>query len=89
MYPLAGPSRRGRRAGDTLAIELLDLHTHGWGWTAILPGLGLLASDFTEPYLRIFDLTTATRLLRDDIVVPLAPFMGTMGVCPAVRARSR
>ena len=43
VYPLAGPVFvEGAEPGDTLAIELLDLHTKGWGWTAILPGLGLL-----------------------------------------------
>ena len=85
VYPLAGPVRvEGARPGDTLAIEILDLHTKGWGWTAILPGLGLLSDDFTEPYLRVFDLSPGDRThFREDIVVPLSPFMGTMGVCPA------
>src|SRR3954447_8573278 len=58
LYPLAGRIRaNGAAPGDTLAVEILDLHTQGWGWTAILPGLGLLSDDFTEPYLRIFDLS--------------------------------
>ena len=85
VYPLAGPVYvEGAEPGDTLAVELLDLHTKGWGWTAILPGLGLLADDFTEPYLRVFDLTRGdVTPFREDILVPLAPFMGTMGVCPA------
>ena len=85
VYPLAGPiAVEGAQPGHTLAIEVVDLHTQGWGWTAILPGLGLLADDFPDPYLRIFDLTDgATTHLRDDIVIPIAPFLGTMGVCPA------
>jgi acetamidase/formamidase len=85
VYPLAGPVYvEGAEPGDTLAIELLDLHTKGWGWTAILPGLGLLADDFTEPYLRVFDLTRGdVTSFREDILIPLTPFMGTMGVCPA------
>ena len=85
VYPLAGPVYvEGAAPGDTLAIEIVDLHTRGWGWTAILPGLGLLADDFTEPYLRIFDCSPGDRTyFREDIVIPLAPFMGTMGVCPA------
>src|SRR3954449_5286953 len=85
VYPLAGPVlvQRGE-AGDTLAVEILDLHTKGWGWTAILPGLGLLSEDFTEPYLRVFDLSRGdVTAFREDIIVPLTPFMGTMGVCPA------
>ena len=85
VYPLAGPiAVEGAQPGHTLAIEVVDLHTQGWGWTAILPGLGLLADDFPDPYLRIFDLTDgATTYLRDDIGIPIAPFLGTMGVCPA------
>ena len=85
VYPLAGPVYvEGAEPGDTLAVEILDIHTKGWGWTAILPGLGLLADDFTEPYLRIFDLTEGdVTHFREDIAIPLTPFMGTMGVCPA------
>lgn len=85
VYPLAGPVYvEGAEPGDTLAIEILDIHNKGWGWTAILPGLGLLADDFTEPYLRIFDLTEGdVTSFREDITIPLDPFMGTMGVCPA------
>jgi acetamidase/formamidase len=85
VYPLAGPVYvNGAAPGDTLAIEILDLHTRGWGWTAILPGFGLLPDDFPDPYLRIFDLSHGdVAYFRDDIVIPLEPFMGTMGVCPA------
>jgi acetamidase/formamidase len=85
VYPLSGPVVvEGAEPGDTLAVEIVDLHTKGWGWTAILPGLGLLSDDFTEPYLRIFDLSRGdVTAFREDIVIPLAPFMGTMGVCPA------
>lgn len=89
LYPLAGPiAVVGAEQGDTLAIEILDLHTQGWGWTAILPGLGLLADDFAEPYLRIFDLSGGdSTQFRDDITIPIEPFLGTMGVCPAGASR--
>jgi acetamidase/formamidase len=85
VYPLAGPiAVDGAEPGDTLAVEVLDLHTQGWGWTAILPGLGLLSEDFPDPYLRVFDLSDGDLVhFRDDIEIPIEPFMGTMGVCPA------
>ncbi len=85
VYPLAGPiAVDGAEHGDTLAVEVLDLHTEGWGWTAILPGLGLLPEDFPDPYLRIFDLSDGDLVhFREDIRIPIEPFMGTMGVCPA------
>src|SRR5438876_700102 len=78
LYPLAGPIRvAGAEPGDTLAVEIVGLETRGWGFAAILPGLGLLSEDFTEPYLRIFDLTARTETrLRDDVVIPLEPFFG-------------
>jgi acetamidase/formamidase len=85
VYPLAGPiAVHGAEPGDTLAIEILDIHTQGWGWTAVLPGLGLLPDDFPDAYLRIFDLSRGdVAYMRDDIAIPLEPFFGTMGVCPA------
>ncbi|MGZ8649794.1 MAG: acetamidase/formamidase family protein [Solirubrobacteraceae bacterium] len=85
VYPLAGPIHvEGAQPGDTLAIEILDLRTRGWGWTAILPELGLLPEDFPDAYLRVFDISNGdVAYMRDDIAIPLAPFLGTMGVCPA------
>ena len=87
LYPLVGPIYvEGAEPGDTLAVEILSIETQGWGWTAILPGLGLLTEEFPDPYLRIFDLSEGrggvTRL--DDVAaIPIEPFFGTMGVCPA------
>jgi acetamidase/formamidase len=85
VYPLNGPiAVRDAEPGDTLAIEILDIHTQGWGWTAILPGLGLLPEDFPDAYLRVFDLSDGDfAYLREDVAIPLEPFFGTMGVCPA------
>jgi acetamidase/formamidase len=85
VYPLCGPiAVDGAEPGDTLAIEILDIHTQGWGWTAVLPGLGLLAEDFPDAYLRVFDLSHGdVAYMREDIEIPLEPFLGTMGVCPA------
>ena len=85
VYPLAGPIHvQGAQPGHTLGVEILDLHPLGWGWTAILSGLGLLPDDFPDPYLKTFDLTAGDyAFLREDIAIPIAPFLGTMGVCPA------
>jgi len=82
LYPLAGPVVvRGAEPGDALEIEMLSLKPLDWGWTGILPGLGLLAEDFTEPYIRHFDLTDGEYAeLRRDVRIPLQPFCGTMGV---------
>ena len=70
--------------GDVLAVEVLDIHTEGWGWTAVIPGFGLLPEDFPDAYLKIFDLTNGDyTYFKDDIVIPIEPFFGTMGVSPA------
>ena len=85
VYPLAGPiAVEGARPGDTLAVEILELRVKEWGWTAIIPGFGLLPDEFPSPYLRIFDLTNGEHaFLREDVAIPIRPFFGTMGVCPS------
>jgi acetamidase/formamidase len=85
VYPLNGPiGIAGAAPGDTLAIEILDIRTQGWGWTAVLPGLGLLPEDFPDAHLRIFDISNGQFAhMRHDVAIPLTPFFGTMGVCPA------
>lgn len=82
LYPLAGPVYvRGAEPGDTLEVSVLALEPLGWGWAAIIPGLGLLSEDFATPYIQYFDLSKGTETaLRDDIRIPIVPFCGTMGV---------
>jgi acetamidase/formamidase len=82
LYPLAGPVHvRGAQPGDVLEVEILSLRPLDWGWAGILPGLGLLAEDFDQPYIRHFDLTNGEHTeLREDIRIPIQPFCGTMGV---------
>ncbi len=82
LYPLAGPIYvKGAKPGDTLEVEIVKMQTMGWGWTGMIPGLGLLNEDFKKPYIRHFDLTNgSTAPLRKDIHIPIQPFLGTMGV---------
>jgi acetamidase/formamidase len=84
LYPLAGPvTMRDAEPGDVLAVEVLDMHTTGWGWSAVLPGFGLLPEDFPDAYLKVFDLTNGDyTFFKDDVIVPIEPFFGTMGVSP-------
>jgi acetamidase/formamidase len=82
IYNLAGPIFvEGAEPGDTLEVRVLELAPGPWGWTAFIPGFGLLADDFPDPFLKIYDLrggTTAT--VGAGVEVPLDPFLGTMGV---------
>src|SRR5437870_266332 len=85
LYPLAGPVWvDGASPGDTLAIEILEVEPDSFGWAGIWPGFGLLQEEFPGPYLRTFDLSDGTTAeFREDITIPLEPFFGTIGVCPA------
>lgn len=52
IHSLTGPVFvEGAEPGDVLEIEILSTEHHGWGWTCIISGLGLLKEKFTEPYL--------------------------------------
>jgi acetamidase/formamidase len=54
VNPVSGPVYvRGARPGDVLAVEILEFRPREWGWTALIPGFGLLADEFPEPWLRI------------------------------------
>ncbi|KAK0701774.1 hypothetical protein B0T26DRAFT_659555 [Lasiosphaeria miniovina] len=81
--------------GDVLKVEFLELTPSDYGWTAIFPGFGLLADEFPEPQLKVWDLTDAgltpssspggmrRAVFRPGIEVPVEPFLGVVGVAPA------
>jgi acetamidase/formamidase len=86
VNPVSGPVFvKGARPGDVLAVQLLELRPSDWGWTAIIPGFGLLADEYPEPWLRISEIDPESRTVRfsDDVTLPLRPFPGTIGVVPA------
>lgn len=87
INPVAGPIYiDGAAPGDVLKVKLLSFAPSGWGWTANIPGFGLLADDFKEAALHIwqYDPTTlAPALFGRWGKVPLKPFTGTIGVAPA------
>jgi len=83
MNPVAGPVFvRGARPGDVLEVEVLEVRTRAWGWTAIVPGFGLLADDFPEAWLRISRIEDGRVLFGDRLQLPSRPFPGTIGVAP-------
>ena len=84
VNPAHGPiAVEGAEPGDSLEIELLDFQPASWGWTASIPGFGLLADDFPDPALRITPLLGETAAFLPGISVSLAPFCGGLGVAPA------
>lgn len=77
----------GAAPGDTLEVEFLDLQPADWGWTAIIPGFGLLADEFPEPALKIWHLEGGAdgwAEFAPGIRVPLAPFCGEIGLAPGM-----
>ncbi|KAF8888198.1 hypothetical protein CPB85DRAFT_1231860 [Mucidula mucida] len=74
--------------GDTLQVEVISITTADWGWTALVPGFGLLHDEFPEAALRIWDLKEGYAYTREGeaSTIPkklkLRPFAGEMGVAP-------
>jgi acetamidase/formamidase len=87
VNPVAGPVYvDGAEPGDAIKVTLLDFTASGWGWTANIPGFGLLADHFTEPALHIwtYDKVALTpAAYGPGGRVPLKPFCGTIGLAPA------
>ena len=80
----------GAEPGDALQIDLLEFRPADWGWTASIPGFGLLAEEFAEPALRITRLPEvgARAEFLPGIRVPVIPFCGEVGVAPPDGPRS-
>jgi len=87
VNPVTGPvCVDGAEPGDQLVVTVLGFTPSGWGWTANIPGFGLLADQFTTPALHHwhYDPAGAAPMLYGHYArVPLRPFAGTLGVAPA------
>src|SRR5271154_916633 len=86
IIPVTGPVYiEGAEPGDILKVTFLSFAPSGWGWTANIPGFGLLADDFKEPALHLWRYDSASlapALFGKWGKVPLKPFTGTIGVAP-------
>lgn len=87
INPVTGPVYvEGAKPGDVLKVTLRKFIPSGFGWTANIPGFGLLADQFKEPALHLWKYDTSTMapaLYGPKGRVPLKPFAGTIGVAPA------
>jgi len=87
VNPVTGPVFvDGAEPGDVLKVTLLSFKPSGWGWTANIPGFGLLADDFKDPALHLWrydPAVLAPAMFGQWGKVPLKPFTGTIGVAPA------
>jgi acetamidase/formamidase len=87
VNPVTGPVFvDGAEPGDILKVTILSFTPSGWGWTANIPGFGLLCDDFPEAALHLWKYdarTLAPALYGRWGRVPLKPFAGTIGLAPA------
>lgn len=52
VNPVTGPvAVDGAKPGDALDVHIDGLDVGEWGWSALIPGFGLLADDFPDPHL--------------------------------------
>jgi len=83
VNPVSGPIHvDGAAPGDALKVTIDSFVPSGFGWTANIPGFGLLADQFTEPGLVLWKYDSATlapALFGHEGKVPLKPFAGTIG----------
>ncbi len=87
VNPVTGPVYvEGAEPGDALKVTIRHFAPSGFGWTANIPGFGLLADQFAEPALHLWTYDAASMtpaLFGPGGRVPLKPFAGTIGVAPA------
>lgn len=87
VNPVTGPVYvEGAQPGDALKVTIDSFVPSGFGWTANIPGFGLLADQFKDPALTLWNYdrdTLAPALFSKHAKVPLKPFAGTIGVAPA------
>ncbi len=88
VNPVTGPVYiDGAEPGDAIKVTLLEFAASGWGWTANIPGFGLLSDQFKDPALHIwkYDVSSMAPALfgTSGARIPLKPFCGTIGLAPA------
>jgi acetamidase/formamidase len=87
INPVTGPVYvEGAQPGDALKVTIREFVPSGIGWTANIPGFGLLADQFKEPAIHVWSYEPSTMmpaLYGPGGKVPLKPFAGTIGVAPA------
>ena len=85
--PVTGPVFvEGANPGDVLKVTIRKFIPSGIGWTAHIPGFGLLADHFKEPALHMWSydpVTLGASAFGTFAKVPLKPLVGTIGVAPA------
>ncbi|MGH2705926.1 MAG: acetamidase/formamidase family protein [Actinomycetota bacterium] len=86
VNPVCGPvCVEGARPGDALQVDILAIEPESYGWTAVVPGLGLLADQFPDPWLHVWEFDRGSAVFTDGIRVPFSRSAG----CSAWPGRAR
>ena len=81
VNPVTGPILvRGAEPGDALLVRVRELAAASWGWSANIPGFGLLAEDFPDPVLVHSRIGDKEVELDFGPVLPALPMIGTLGL---------
>ena len=81
VNPVTGPiAIEGTEPGDAVIVEVLELEPAPVGWTANIPGFGLLAEDFPEPRLVLSRVGPTVVELGFGACLPTLAMIGTCGV---------
>lgn len=81
VHALTGPvAIDGAMPGDMVEIKIEAYRHHGFAWTSLIPGLGLLAEDFPEHHLMIWELEEMVTRSFPGVTLELHPFAGIIGV---------
>jgi acetamidase/formamidase len=81
VHALTGPvAIDGAMPGDMLEIQIESYQHHGFAWTSLIPGLGLLPEDFPEAHLMIWKLEETVTRSFPGVTLDLHPFAGIIGL---------
>jgi acetamidase/formamidase len=87
VNPVTGPVFiDGAQPGDALKVTIGEFQPSGFGWTANIPGFGLLADQFKDPALHLWSYDKSGQVpaaFSPKGRVPLKPFAGTIGLALA------
>ena len=72
--------------GDSIEVRILDVTPRiPYGTVGGRPGIGALGDIVPRPFTKVvpLDLKRNAGIFEDGVEIPLGPFMGVMGTCPA------
>ena len=86
-HPMSGPIFvEGAQPGDVLAVRILAIdYLHDFGVNAFSPGSGVLPDEYPYAGLKLLRWSAGATSVQfaPGIVLPLAPFFGSIGVAPS------